>query len=182
LYLKWVPKYFRSWNASFKIIHFSCETFPNKVIQNKFSSLNIHSKKSLQWFIKSLPNWNKSPSCHRAIPFSSDSWGIIWSFLLPVYLIPSLPPAHLRWAANLILKVKITATTLYSEGDYFPAIPSINGPIMVIISSSSWLQFQLTQAWEYITIIQHFMVTNHPIMSAISPPSNAIKQRIKLPT
>jgi hypothetical protein len=36
---------------------------------------------------------------------------------------------------------------------------------MVIISSSSWLQFQLTQAWEYTTIIQHFMVTNHPIMS-----------------
>jgi hypothetical protein len=126
LYLKWVPKYFRSWNGSFKIIRFSCETFPNKVIQNNFSSLNIHSQKGLQWFIKSLPNCNQSPSHRRAIPFSSNSWEINWSFLLPVYLIPSLPPAHLRWAAKLILKVKITVTTLYSEGDYFPTIPSWN--------------------------------------------------------
>jgi hypothetical protein len=125
LYLKWVPKYFQSLNGSFKIIHFSCETIPSKVIQKNFL-LSTFIQKGLQWFIKFLPNWNQSPSRHIAIPFSSDSWEINWSFLLPVYLIPSLPPAHLRWATNLILKVKITATTLYSEGDYFPTIPSWN--------------------------------------------------------
>jgi hypothetical protein len=38
----------------------------------------------------------------------------------------SLPPAHLRQATKLTLKVKITATTSYSEGDYFPTIPSWN--------------------------------------------------------
>jgi hypothetical protein len=86
----------------------------------EFSSLNIHLKR----FIKSLPNWNQSPSRHRAIPVSSDSWEINRSFLLPVYLIPSLPPAHLRRATMLAPKVKITATTSYSEGDYFPEIPS----------------------------------------------------------
>jgi hypothetical protein len=51
----------------------------------------------------------------------------LWSpspVLHPVYLIPSLPPAHLRGATNLILKVKIIAITLYFEGDYFPTTPS----------------------------------------------------------
>jgi hypothetical protein len=92
----------------------------------EFSSLNIHSKKGLQRFIKFLPNWNQSPSHHRAIPFSSNSWEINWSFLIPVYLIPSLPPAHLRWATKLTLKVKITATTSYFVEDYFPTAPSWN--------------------------------------------------------
>jgi hypothetical protein len=36
----------------------------------------------------------------------------------------SLSPAHLRQATKLALKVKITATTPYSEEDYFPTIPS----------------------------------------------------------
>jgi hypothetical protein len=36
----------------------------------------------------------------------------------------SLPPAHLRQATKLTLKVKITATTPYSEGNYFPTISS----------------------------------------------------------
>jgi hypothetical protein len=125
LYLKWVPKYFRSSNGSFKIIHLSCETFPNKVIQNNFLR-STFIQNGLQRFIKSLPNWNQSPSRHRAIPFSSDSWKINRSSLLPVYLIPSLPHARLRWAAKLVLNVKITATMSYSEGDYFPTIPSWN--------------------------------------------------------
>jgi hypothetical protein len=124
-YLKRVPKYFQSSNGSFKIIHFSSETFSNKVIQKNFL-LSTFIQKGLQSFIKSLPNWNQSPSHHRAIPFSSDSWVINWSFLLLVYLIHSLLLAHLRWATKLVLKVKIIATTSYSKGDYFPTIPSWN--------------------------------------------------------
>jgi hypothetical protein len=120
-----MSSYFWSSNGSFKIIHFSSKIFPNKVIQKNFL-LSTFIQKGLQRFIKSLPNWNRSPSHYRAIPFSSDSWEINRSFLLPVYLIPPFPPAHLRWAAKLILKVKITATTSYSEGDYFPTIPSWN--------------------------------------------------------
>jgi hypothetical protein len=108
-----------------KIIHFSCETFPNKVIQKNFL-LSTFIQKGSQRFIKSLPNWNQSPSRHRAIHVSSDSGEINRSFLLLVYLIPSLPPAHLRRATKLAVKVKITATTSYSEGDYFPTIPSWN--------------------------------------------------------
>jgi hypothetical protein len=50
---------------------------------------------------------------------------------------------------------------------------------MVIIPSSSCLQFQLTQAFEYSTITQHFMITNHPIMLGHFPHQNSIKQRIK---
>jgi hypothetical protein len=133
----------------------------------EFSSLKIHSKMFTE--VYNPPNWNQSPSRHRAIPLSSDSWEINRLFLLPAYLIPSLPLAHLIWATKLALMVKIIATTSYSEEDYFPTIlheiPSRNDPIMVIIPSSSWLQFQLTQALEYTTVIQHFMVTNDPIMS-----------------
>ncbi len=117
---------------SFEMIHsFVLWNFSNKkyclqkFIQKNFL-LSIFIQKGLQGFIKSLPNWNQSPSHHRAIPFSSDSWEINWSFLLPVYLIPSFPPAHLRWAAKLVLKIKITATTSYSNEDYFPTIPSWN--------------------------------------------------------
>ena len=90
MYLKWVPKYFRSPNGSFKINYFSCETFPNKVIQKNFL-LSTFIQKGLQRFIKSLPNWNQSPSRHRAIPFSSDSWKINRSFLLLLCIVFPLP-------------------------------------------------------------------------------------------
>jgi hypothetical protein len=40
----------------------------------------------------------------------------------------------------------------------------------------SCLEFQLTQVFEYSTIIKHFMVTNRPIMSGHFPPSNVINQ------
>jgi hypothetical protein len=89
-YFKRVAKYFRSSNGSFKIIHFSCETFLNKVIQKKFL-LSTFIQNGLQRFLKSLPNWNQSPSRHRAIPFSSDSWEINRSFLLLLCIVFPLP-------------------------------------------------------------------------------------------
>jgi hypothetical protein len=101
-------------NNSFQLWNISKQSY-----SKEFSSLNIHSER----FIKSLSNWNQSTSHHRAISLSSDSWAINRSFSPPLYLIPSLPLAHLRRATKLPLKIKITATKLYSEEDYFPTIP-----------------------------------------------------------
>ncbi len=111
---------------SFELWKFSNKKYClQKFIQKNFSSHHPSFKKDFQKFIKSLPNWNQSPSRHRALPFSSDSWEINWSFHLLVYLTP-LPPAHFRWEAKLIFKVKITATTSYFMEDYFLTIPSWN--------------------------------------------------------
>jgi hypothetical protein len=132
------------------------------------TELSTFIQKGLQGFIKSLPNWNQSPSRHRAIPFSSDSWEINSSFLLPVYLIPSLPPAHLRWAANLILKVKITATTLYSEGDYFPAIPSWNSINKWLYNDLYFLFFMVAISADSSMGINH----NNSAFHGHKPPNN----------
>jgi hypothetical protein len=54
-YLKRVLQYFQSSNGSFKIIHFSCETFPNKVIQKDFSKIAkpmtklLEKNKAFEW-------------------------------------------------------------------------------------------------------------------------------------
>jgi hypothetical protein len=185
LYLKWVPKYFWCSNGSFKIIHFSCETFPNKVIQKNFL-LSTFIQKGLQRFIKSLPNWIQTPSRHRAIPLSFDSWAINRLFLLPQYLIPSLPPAHLRRATKLALKVKITAATLYSEEDYFPTIPSWNSIKEWPYNGHYSLFFMTAISADPSIGVYHnnpaFHSQNHRIMSGHFPPSNIIKQRTKLPS
>jgi hypothetical protein len=62
-------------NGSFKIIHLSCETFPNKVSSKKYFLLSTFIQKGLQKFIKSLLNWIQIPAvihylslcCHQGI-------------------------------------------------------------------------------------------------------------------
>jgi hypothetical protein len=53
-------------------------------------------------------------------------------------------------------------------------------PMMSITHSTIWLDVWADQTFEYTTIIQHFMVTNHPIMSSHFPPWNPISKRIKI--
>jgi hypothetical protein len=112
-------------------------------------------------------------------------WAITRSFVLHLYTNPSLLPVHLRQATKLTLKVQNTSSHVlvwkwFLIHKSFLNFPSRNGPIMIIIPSSSCLQYQLIQAFEYSTITQYFMVTNHPIMSGHPPQSNAINQIIKL--
>jgi hypothetical protein len=102
-----------------------------------------------------------------------------------VYLIPSLPPAHLRWAAKLVLKVKITATTSYSEGDYFSIIPSWNSIKEWSYNGHYFLFFMTAISADSSIEIYHNNSAFHGHKPPnniwpLSPPSNAIKQRTKL--
>ena len=132
LYLKWVPKYFWCSNGSFKIIHFSCETFPKKVIQKNFL-LSTFIQNGLQRFLKSLPNWNRGPSRHRGIPFLLTHEKINRSFLLLLCIVFPLP-----W--NKVCSYPSSLAATKSSQYYFfkhPEHPAINWIYFVVTNTAA---------------------------------------------
>jgi hypothetical protein len=125
--------------------------------------------------------------CRSPFSWVYSKWAITRSFVLHLYTNPSLPSIHVRRAIKAHTQGQKyqqprPGMKMISCPQILHEFPLGNGPIIAIIPSSSWLQFQLTQAFEYSTITHHFMVTNHAIMSGHFSPSNIINQSIKLPS